>query len=187
MAVNRMQLFGSRAWLDERTFEAIFYEHYPRIYAALFRLVGDGLEADDLAAQTFWKLWEKPPAQDDNIAGWLYRVAMRIGYNALRSARRRAWYEQNAGRDTIEPQSPADPAGTAEENSERERVRAILRQLPMRDVQILILRNSGLSYKEIAAAAGVPPASIGSLLARAEAKFEAHYRRGEDGASSSKP
>ena len=187
MTVNRLQLFGSRTWLDERAFEAIFYEHYPRINAVLFRLVGDRLEADDLAAETFWKLWEKPPAQDENIAGWLYRVATRIGYNALRAARRRAWYELHAGKDAIEQEQPPDPAGIAEQSSERERVRATLRQMPLRDVQILILRNSGLSYKEIAAATGATPASIGSLLARAEARFEAHYRREEGKPSSAKP
>jgi RNA polymerase sigma factor (sigma-70 family) len=93
MTVNRLQLLGSRSWLDERAFEAIFTEHYPRIYAVLFRLVGDRLEADDLAAEAFWKLWEKPPSQEENVAGWLYRVATRLGYNALRAARRRAWYE----------------------------------------------------------------------------------------------
>lgn len=185
MTVNRLQLFGSRTWLDERAFEAIFYEHYPRIYAVLYRLVGDRMEADDLAAETFWKLWEKPPAQDENVAGWLYRVATRIGYNALRAARRRAWYELRAGKDAIEQQPPPDPAGMAEQSSERERVRATLRQLPLRDVQILVLRHSGLSYQEISSAIEAAPAAIGSLLARAEKKFEAHYRR-EEGHPSSK-
>ena len=187
MTVNRLHLFGSRTWLDERAFEAIYYEHFPRIFAILFRLVNDRLEADELAAETFWKLWEKPPAQDENVAGWLYRVATRLGYNALRATRRRAWYEQRAGKDAIEPQSSVDPAGTAEQHIERQQVRAILRQMPLRDVQILILRHSGLSYKEIAAAAGVAPTSVGSLLARAESKFEALYRRGEELPRSSGP
>jgi len=186
MTVNRLQLFRSRSWLDERAFEAIFYEYYPRIYAVLFRLVGDRLSADDLTAETFWKLWEKPPAQEENIAGWLYRVATRLGYNALRAARRRAWYEQNAGRDAIEQQPLPDPAGVAEQHNEREEVRAVLRQMALRDVQMLILRNSGLSYKEIAAASGVAPAAVGSLLMRAEAKFAALYKKAY-GASDTHP
>ncbi len=90
--VNRANLFHTQVRLDERTFEAIFYEHYEKVYAILFRLIGDRYEADDLAAETFWRLWERPPAQDENLAGWLYRVATRLGYNALRASRRREHY-----------------------------------------------------------------------------------------------
>jgi DNA-directed RNA polymerase specialized sigma24 family protein len=42
--------------------------------------------------------------------------------------------------------------------------------------QILILRYSGMAYKEIASAMGVPVTSIGPLLARAEREFEKQYR-----------
>jgi RNA polymerase sigma-70 factor (ECF subfamily) len=44
-----------------------------------------------------------------------------------------------------------------------------------REAQLLILRHSGLAYKEIAAALGVAPGSIGTLLARAEKEFERLY------------
>jgi RNA polymerase sigma-70 factor (ECF subfamily) len=39
-----------------------------------------------------------------------------------------------------------------------------------------MLRHTGLSYQELAAALDVAPASIGTLLARAERAFEARYR-----------
>jgi len=39
-----------------------------------------------------------------------------------------------------------------------------------------MLRHAGLSYKELAEALDVAPASIGTLLARAERAFEARYR-----------
>jgi RNA polymerase sigma-70 factor (ECF subfamily) len=44
-----------------------------------------------------------------------------------------------------------------------------------RQAQILILRHAGLSYREIAAALGLNPASIGTLLLRAEQQFEMLY------------
>ncbi len=191
MTVTKADLFHSAARLDERAFEAVFQEHYAQVYAILFRLTGDRYEADDLAAETFWRLWERPPAQDANLAGWLYRVATRLGYNSLRAGRRREQYEQAAG--VVEAAETAraagqlgpvsspdeDPARAAERRIERERVRAVLRQMPLRDVQILILRHSGLSYKEIAAVVELSAGSVGTLLSRAETKFEALYRRGE--------
>jgi RNA polymerase sigma-70 factor (ECF subfamily) len=51
----------------------------------------------------------------------------------------------------------------------------VLRQMKERDAQLLILRHSGLSYREIAAALDVAPGSVGTLLARAEAEFEQRY------------
>jgi len=181
--VNRVRLFRSPAWLDEPTFEAIFTEHYPRVFAILFRLTGDRAEADDLAAETFWRLWDRPPASAENLAGWLYRVATRTGYNALRANRRREHYESQSGQAALPLQPSADPARTVEQRSERERVRTVLRQMPLRDVQVLILRHSDLSYKEIAAALDMPTASVGKLLSRAEDRFEALYRQGENDAS----
>lgn len=181
--MNHAHWFSTQTWLDERAFEGIFLEYYPRIYAVIFRLVGDRYEADDLTADTFWRLWKNPPAQRENLAGWLYRVATRLGYNAMRAAKRRITYENQAGQDSLENQSIHDPEQETEQRYERQIVRDILRQMPLRDVQILILRHSGLSYKEIAAAAGVSPSSVGNLLARAEEKFESLYTRGGNDAS----
>jgi RNA polymerase sigma-70 factor (ECF subfamily) len=185
MTVTKADLFRPAARLDERAFEAVFHEHYAQVVSILFRLTGDRYAADDLAAETFWRLWERPPAQDANLAGWLYRVATRLGYNSLRAGRRREQYEHAAGAVQAEDQPGLagsrddDPARRAERHIERERVRAVLRQMPLREVQILILRHSGLSYKEIAAVVDISAGSVGTLLSRAETKFEALYRRGE--------
>lgn len=161
---------------SESAFETAFYEHYARIYGVLFRLVGDRAEAEDLTLETFWKLWERAPRRADNLGGWLYRVAMRLGYNALRAARRRQQYEETAGRAALTHTAPLPPEPAVEQQEERERVRAVLRRLPPRSAQLLILRQSGLAYTEIAAALGVAPTSVGSLLARAEQAFETLYR-----------
>jgi len=160
---------------DEAEFEAIFLRHYPRVYVVLFRLLGNRAEAEDLALEAFWKLWKQPPARGDNLAGWLYRVAMRLGFNALRGAKRRQRYEEAAGLDALEHSVMPDPLHEVQRGDERARVRAVLARLAERDAQLLIFRYSGLSYKEIAAALSVSPASIGKLLTRAEAAFEKQY------------
>jgi RNA polymerase sigma-70 factor (ECF subfamily) len=185
MSVTKAERFHPATRLDERTFEAIFHEHYSKVYAILFRLTGDRYEADDLAAETFWRLWRRPPILDENLSGWLYRVATRLGYNTLRASQRRKRYEAAAATlDSAQvggqpARSEGDPSRAAEQRIERERVRAILRQLPLRDVQILILRYSGLPYKEIAGVVDVAAGSIGTLLSRAETRFEDLYRRGD--------
>lgn len=159
----------------EAAFEAAFSEHYTRVYGVLFRLLGERAEAEDLTVETFWRLWRHAPAASENLGGWLYRVALRLGYNALRAARRRTRYELEAGVAALETSAPPDPARAVELAEERARVRAALEQLPQREAQLLVLRQAGLSYKELAAALGVAPGSIGTLLHRAEAAFEQVY------------
>jgi RNA polymerase sigma-70 factor (ECF subfamily) len=162
-------------------FEAVFFQYYTRVYTVVFRLVGDQAEAEDLTLETFWKLWQQPPTRAENLSGWLYRVATRLGYNALRAAKRRGRYEEAAW-DVLQPATGADPAGEAERALERVRVRAILGHMPERDAQLLILRHSGLSYREIATALGVSSNSVGTLLARAESEFERLYSEGDEDA-----
>jgi DNA-directed RNA polymerase specialized sigma24 family protein len=58
----------------------------------------------------------------------------------------------------------------------RQRVRAVLGALKPREAQLLLLRASGLAYRELAGALGVEPASVGTMLARAEAEFERRFR-----------
>lgn len=182
MIVNKARLFSSPVRMDEQAFESVFLEHYAAVYGILLRLTGEPYEADDLAAETFWRLWEHPPARSENLAGWLYRVASRLGYNALRGSQRRDRYEIEAGKDALEGRASPDPAREIEQQHERIRVRETLRKMPVRDVQILILRHSGLSYKEIAASLNIAAGSVGTLLARAEARFEKLYKRGDDDA-----
>jgi RNA polymerase sigma-70 factor (ECF subfamily) len=159
----------------EAEFETLFMEHYTRVYGVLYRLVGNRTEAEDLALETFWKLWEQPPPRGANLGGWLYRVASRLGFNALRAAHRRRRHEEVAGLVFLDRPSAPDPQREAERGDERRQARVALARLPERHAQLLILRYSGLSYKEIAAALGIAPGSVGTLLARAERQFETEF------------
>jgi RNA polymerase sigma-70 factor (ECF subfamily) len=158
---------------DQASFDELFLRYYSRIYDVLFRLTGDPAEADDLTQETFIRLYRHPlpPGREHNVGGWLYRVGVNLGYNALRASRRRTAYEQASNTPTL-----ADPEATAVQNDERRRVRETLAQLDPQQAQLLVLRHAGLAYKELAQALDVAPTSIGTLLARAERAFEARYR-----------
>ncbi|MBP6015446.1 MAG: sigma-70 family RNA polymerase sigma factor [Candidatus Promineofilum sp.] len=92
-ALSDYSLLARMAHGDAHAFDALFHRHYDRVYGVLFRLVGERAEAEDLAQETFLRLYKRvdrgrPLSMDENIGGWLYRVAMNLGYNALRSRRR---------------------------------------------------------------------------------------------------
>ncbi len=159
-------------------FDDIFQQHWSRLVAMLFRLTGDRDEAEDLALEVFWRLHKSPAVRENNPdpGGWLYRVAPRWGYNALRSRKRRGKYEQEAGAQAADPSMQPALETQVEQRQERERVRSVLKRMRPRSAQMLILRHSGLTYSEIAAALGTAPGSVGTLLARAEKEFMKYYQ-----------
>lgn len=157
-------------------FEALFIRHYPRVCGVLRRLVGRPDEAEELASEAFVRLWRHQDQVEGNPEGWLYKVAVNLGYNALRAGRRRESYEAQAGTQALEDERSDDPPAAFERSEQIERVRETLRRMPPRQAQILALRHAGLSYKELASALGVAVGSVGTLLARAEAEFETLFQ-----------
>ena len=159
-------------------FERVFMEHWASVYRVLHRLVGDPAEAEDLALEAFLRLYRQTKKQTDgiNAGGWLYRVATRLGLHSIRSWKRREHYEVTAGRYALEESEQTSPAEILAQQEERQQVRLVLSRMNERQSQILILRHSGLSYKEIAEALNLTPGSIGPLLVRAEREFEKQYR-----------
>jgi RNA polymerase sigma-70 factor (ECF subfamily) len=163
----------------EAEFEQIFLTHYGRIVAVLFRLTGNRAQAEELAGDVFWKIYRQPlpPDRDHNVGGWLYRVATRLGIDALRATARRKRYEQAAGEAAYGADAAGDdPLAEVLREEKRCRVRTVLEAMKPAQAQLLLLRQSGLSYQELAEVFGVKATSIGTLLARAETDFEKRFR-----------
>ena len=158
-------------------FESLFLEHYSTIVNVILRVIGDRAQAEELAADVFWKLHRQPFAagREHNIGGWLYRTAIRAGLDALRADSRRARREQQAGHNG-HSQASGDPLDQLLRDQQRARVRSVLAAMNPRQAELLALRSHGLAYKELADALQLNPNSIGTLLARAEDDFERRYR-----------
>jgi RNA polymerase sigma-70 factor (ECF subfamily) len=154
-------------------FEALFLAHYAGICRYLTRLLGSAQEAEDLAQETFVRLFrQRPDGGEGRLRPWLYRAATNLAYNALRDDQRRARRQELAAEESSSGDDPAEAALRAEE---RANVRQALARLAAREAQLLMLRYGGLSYAEIADSLGLAPGSVGTLLARAEAAFARVY------------
>jgi len=159
-------------------FESLFHEYWAPIYRLLLRIVIDPSEAEDLALETFLRLYKHHPAPNAefNTRGWLHRVATNLALQSIRSFKRREHYEINAGRDALEKASQNHPPEILDEHEDRRFVRQALAQMNPRQAELLVMRHSGLAYKEIAEELSLAPTSIGPLLLRAEREFEKRYR-----------
>ena len=169
-------LAGLRAGSQE-AFETIFREHYAQVFAVAYRLLGSASEAEDAAQEAFLRLYEHPlPAgSNHNLRGWLLRVTTNLAYNALRSRGRRRLREERALAEAQSAGQPAAGDSMVAAADTGAKVRGVLARLPERQVQLLLLRQAGLSYAELAGALGVAPGSIGTLVARAERAFRDLY------------
>ena len=152
-------------------FEAFFHERYERIIRVVARVVRDPARAEEIAVEAFWKLWRNPKAQGDQAGGWLYRTAVRLALDELRRQTRRVRSEKA----TEGPLSAPTPEQLRLDDEAREQVRRTLARLDSRSAELLLLRSDGLSYGEVAAALDLTPASVGTLLTRAQRAFRKEY------------
>jgi RNA polymerase sigma-70 factor, ECF subfamily len=170
-----MKLSKSRS---DESFESIFHEYWNAIHRLLTRMVIDPAEAEDLALETFYRLYKYRPSQYEtlNIRGWLYKVASNLALQSIRSFKRREKYEIHAGKDALIEVNEDQPQKILAEKEDRSYVHMALGQMNSRQAELLIMRYSGMAYKDIAAALNLSPTSIGPLLLRAEREFEQCYR-----------
>jgi RNA polymerase sigma-70 factor, ECF subfamily len=169
---------GQRVSQGTERFDQLFLAHYSSILGVLCRIMGDRGRAEDLASEVFLKLYRRPELHDSpgNVGGWLYRTAMNLGIDALRSAARRNRYEQAAARASVYKDSQENGLQRVLRTERQLRVRAVLAKLKPIHAQALLLRTSGHSYKELADILQMDRGSVGTLLIRAEAEFEKRYR-----------
>ncbi len=144
--------------------EDVFRAHYPRVVGLAARVLGSGDSAEDVAQDVFLSFGRSSvPAGE--AGGWLTVAATHTALNILRSGRRRSAREEAADDG---PSVVPDVADVVITREERGAVRAALGRLPHRQAAALVLRHSGLSYAEVAAALDLSPGSVGTTVRRAE-------------------
>lgn len=156
-----------------REFDGLFRQQYPRISRVIASVIRDAARAEDLAIEVFLKFWRINSSDMEKPEAWLHRVAVRKAIDELRRQSRRSRYESFFRLADHTP-TPEDLRNTAEE---KERVRAVLARVNKRDAELLLLRANELSYDDMATALALNPASIGTLLARAQCAFRKEYLR----------
>jgi len=144
---------------DCRRFEAFYREHFARIVRACALVTLDLALAEDVAAESFVRLWARWGIirGDDHAGGYVFKTAMRLSTKELRNRTRRG------------PPSPAD-ADEVQRALDREDVIRALRTLPLRQRQAVVLRDwAGFETKDVARMLGAKESTVRVHLARARA------------------
>ncbi|BBP82401.1 MULTISPECIES: RNA polymerase sigma factor [unclassified Pseudomonas] len=136
-------------------FLALYLREQNRLLQLIRRIVGDRSTAEDLAQDTFLRLWDRELGDGDRSL--LFRTAQNLALDHLRARQVRSRHarEQGDEDDTIDLQQQA------EAHQEFEHLLRRLQGLPRRCQQVFLLsRVDGLSYASIAERLGVSLSTV---------------------------
>jgi RNA polymerase sigma-70 factor, ECF subfamily len=145
----------------------LFRAHGDALYRFARVMVREPGDAEDVVQEAFVRLLHHLRCGGDrsNLKSWLFAVAANLSRDHLRRRKRwLSWLPQHERELRTEPElETRDPQAL---------FLAALRVLRRRDRVLLMLKVQGLSYRDIAVAAGIREVSVGRLLARALARWQ---------------
>jgi RNA polymerase sigma factor (sigma-70 family) len=156
----------ARSVSEPQLFTLIFDRHYRPVYGYLSRRVGRTI-ADDLAAETFTRAFERRSSYDhsfERALPWLLGIAINLLAHHRRSEARQ--FQALAAARPVADSAVEIDAALAE------RLVVGLEQLDDYDREVLLLYAWGeLKYDEIAGVLGIPLGTVQSRLHRARRKL----------------
>jgi RNA polymerase sigma-70 factor (ECF subfamily) len=162
----------------EQAFEEIFREHYRMAYRTAYGVLGNSLDADDVAQTIFVRLLHRDFPKDllKNPKAYLYRAAVNESLNLVRSRKRSV---VTSGVERLEAIQPV--ADDSAEEIHRRLYEAVA-QLTPSSAQILILRYvHEYSITEIAKLLDTTRSTIAVSLFRSRARVRKLMRASSGG------
>jgi RNA polymerase sigma-70 factor, ECF subfamily len=158
---------------DVGAFEQIVRLHQQSVWRYLRRLLGDPAAAEDVAQETFLRVYRRLPtyAFRSRFSTWVFQIARNAGLDELRS---RARTERT--RRAVRPAAPSADGPAA-----RVELDAALASLPVdqRDA-LLLVEVLGLRYAEAAVVLAVPVGTVKSRVFGARVRLAAWACAGQE-------
>jgi len=160
------------------SFDEAFTLHHRAVFRTARAVVRDAALAEDVTQEVFLRLYRNLHATpgDDLLRAWLLRVTLNVARNTVRGQNRSMVRDNEYQKNTVEYGINVDaPEEDYERRQAIEEARRALAKIkePMRSC--LLLKQQGLSYREIANTLSLKETNIGSLVARGRKEFARVY------------
>jgi len=166
------ELLGRVAKGDPAAIQAMVARKLPRILNLAARLLGDPIEAEDVAQETMLRVWKQSAKWKPGQAKfdtWIYRVGLNLCYDRLR--RRRETPVETFPEMVDDGPAPDRGLLAAETGA---RVQQVLMRLPQRQREAIVLCHyQELGNIEAAQLMGISVEALESLLSRARRTLRA--------------
>jgi RNA polymerase sigma factor (sigma-70 family) len=176
MLMDAMSEAGTAVSKVEIGFDEAFTLHHRTVFRCARSVVQDSALAEDITQEVFMRLYKNIDSIKDEemLRPWLIRVAINLSRNAIRGNIRANVREENYFKD-VEENAVFEPEIDLERREQAKEVQRALQKVkePLRSC--LILKQQGLSYKEIAETLSLNETSIGTFVARARKEFVRFY------------
>lgn len=150
-----------------------------RLFAFIYRFVGDEDLAEDLVQDTLIKVYTHRHAYREiaRFSTWIYTIAGNLARTELRKRKRRATFSMSAlglgGREYELPSEDLAPSKTLEGEQTGKHIRIALAKLPLHFRTVIILRDvQELSYEEISKIMKIPLGTVKSRVNRARLRLQ---------------
>jgi len=161
------------------SFDEAFTLHHRAVFRTARAVVRDSALAEDVTQEVFLRLYRNLDATpgEELLRAWLLRVTLNVARNTVRGSTRSMVRDHEYHRESTDFGSGFVEA--PEEEYERQvaiqEARRALDKIkePMRSC--LLLKQQGLSYKEIATSLSLKETNVGSLVARGRKEFARMY------------
>jgi RNA polymerase sigma-70 factor, ECF subfamily len=157
---------------DPEAFGALVARWQTRIQNLCTRMTGDSHRGEDLAQETFARLFARRGVYESSakFSTFLWRVASNLCYDELRRIRRRREHPFDRDHRELDDvefaiETPGPDTQCAEQE-QAEAVRGALQQLAEPYRVVVVLRHyEGLKFREIAAVLDIPEGTVKSRMA----------------------
>jgi RNA polymerase sigma-70 factor (ECF subfamily) len=157
---------------DSRAFGVLMERHLGTIVSVARRMLRDDAEAEDVAQETFLRLWRSGATLEIGPAGirpWLRRVVSNLCLDRVRGQSRVKVVDE-----LPEVPEPAKQLAGLESQDVQRRVEAAMQKLPDRQrLALTLFHFEGLSQIEIGQIMGISDEAVESLLSRARRQLKA--------------
>ncbi|MGM0713777.1 sigma-70 family RNA polymerase sigma factor [Brevibacillus parabrevis] len=164
---------------NQQAYARLVDKYKGKIFARLYRMIGQRQDAQDLAQEVFTKAYfqlEKLEP-DGNFSAWLYRIAINHCLDELRK-RKRSVKTSDKEVELIGSETPEEAF------LQKEQQQVLLRHIMGLEEEyraVVVLRYiDQLSYKEISEMLVLPTTTVQMRLHRAKKKLRENLGKGED-------
>ena len=162
---------------DLKAFEEIYQLYHRRIYNAVYGMLGDADDAQDVTQDVFMRLHDALPTlrADEAFSTYLYRIALNLCRDRARRKKRVRFQSIDTPRadddGDVEPMDFPDqgklPEETVNTDELQQRVREAVTTLSTDHKAVIVMHHfQGMEVNDIAGILGVPTGTVKSRLAR---------------------